>query len=119
MYQLVLKPRAILITKDAYDWYEAQRLGLGEIFLTELDICYKKIQTNPAANSKVKKNYRQGRLLRFPYVVVYEIKKCYADTAPDRNLPADASPRIRKIGVQLRGRSTKSRQFFSPGDSYL
>jgi hypothetical protein len=61
------------MTKDAYDWYEAQRQGLGEIFLTELDICYKKIQTNPTVNSKVKKNYRQGRLLRFPYVVVYEI----------------------------------------------
>ena len=73
MHQLVLKPRAILMAKDAYDWYEAQRRGLGEIFLTELDTCYKKIQTNPAANGKVKKNYRQGRLLRFPYVVVYEI----------------------------------------------
>jgi hypothetical protein len=75
MYQLVLKPRAILMAKDAYDWYEAQRQGLGEIFLTELDASYKKIQTNPAASSKVKKNYRQGRLLRFPYVVVYEIIK--------------------------------------------
>ena len=75
MYQLVLKPRAILTTKDAYDWYEAQRQGLGEIFLTELDACYKKIQIKPVANSKLKKNYRQGRLLRFPYVVVYEIIK--------------------------------------------
>jgi plasmid stabilization system protein ParE len=73
MYQLVLKPEAVLMTKDAYDWYEAQRTGLGELFLTELDAFYKKIQTNPAANRKVKRNYRQGRLLRFPYVVVYEI----------------------------------------------
>jgi len=39
MYQLVLKPRAILMAKDAYDWYEAQRQGLGEIFLTELESC--------------------------------------------------------------------------------
>jgi hypothetical protein len=75
MYQLVLKPGAILMTRDAYDWYEAQRKGLGEIFLADLDACYKKIQTNPAANSKVKRNYRQRRLLRFPYVVVYEIMR--------------------------------------------
>ena len=73
MHQLVLKPRAILMVKDAYDWYEAQRQGLGEIFLAELDTCYKKILMNPSTYSKVKKNYRQGRLLRFPYVVVYEI----------------------------------------------
>lgn len=37
MYQLILKPGAILMAKDAYNWYEEQRQGLGEIFLEELD----------------------------------------------------------------------------------
>lgn len=63
------------MARDAYDWYEEQRKGLGEIFLAELDACYKKIQNNPTANSKVKRNYRQGRLIMFPYVVVYEIMR--------------------------------------------
>jgi toxin ParE1/3/4 len=73
MYQLLLKPGAILMTKDAYDWYEEQRQGLGEMFLTELDTCYKKLQSNPFSNSKIKKNYRQIVLNHFPYVIVYEI----------------------------------------------
>ncbi len=75
MYQFILKPRAVLMSKDAYDWYEEQQRGLGEIFLTELDNCYRKLQLQPAANSKVEKNYRQVRLRRFPYVIVYEIIK--------------------------------------------
>ena len=61
------------MAKDAYDWYEEQRQGLGEIFLAELDNCYKKLQSRPAASSKIKKNYRQARLKHFPYVIVYEI----------------------------------------------
>ena len=61
------------MARDAYQWYEGQRQGLGELFLTELDNCLKEIQITPAANGKVNKNYRQGKLLRFPYVIVYEI----------------------------------------------
>ena len=66
MYPLILKPQAIQMAKDAYQWYEGQRQGLGELFLTELDNCLKEIQITPAANGKVNKNYRQGKLLRFP-----------------------------------------------------
>ena len=33
MYSLIIKPRAILMTKDAYEWYEEQKPGLGEEFL--------------------------------------------------------------------------------------
>ena len=60
--------------KDAYQWYEQQSQGLGELFLKELDYCYRKIQAFPSANSIVKKDYRQMSLKRFPYVVVFKIK---------------------------------------------
>lgn len=73
MHPLILKPQAIQMAKDAYQWYEGQRQGLGELFLTELENCLKKVQTTPEANGKVKKNYRQGKLQRFPYVIIYEI----------------------------------------------
>lgn len=43
MYSLILKPRAILMTKDAYNWYETQKPGLGEEFLEELDVLYHKL----------------------------------------------------------------------------
>jgi len=61
------------MARDAYQWYEVQSKGLGEHFLAELESSLKKIQTTPTANGKVNKNYRQGKLLRFPYVIVYEI----------------------------------------------
>lgn len=48
MYQLIIKPHAIEIAMEAYDWYEEQQLGLGELFLTELDACYDKLETWPA-----------------------------------------------------------------------
>jgi toxin ParE1/3/4 len=73
MYPLIIKPQAIAMARDAYQWYEEQREGLGELFLASLDNGLKNIQSTPTANAKVKKNYRQGRLHRFPYVIVYEI----------------------------------------------
>ena len=75
MYSLIIKPRAIIMTKDAYDWYELQRPGLGEEFLDELDGMYHKLETHPSYFGKVKKNFRQAALKRFPFVIVYEIIK--------------------------------------------
>lgn len=75
MYHLVLKPRAILMTKDAYDWYEKQRNGLGEEFLEELDKFYDKIRKHPEYFGRIKKEFRQAALKRFPFVLIYEIFK--------------------------------------------
>ena len=75
MYSLIIKPRAILMTKDAYDWYETQKPGLGEEFLDELDGVYFKLEAHPQYFGKVKKNFRQVALKRFPFVIVYEIIK--------------------------------------------
>ena len=75
MYQLIIKPRAIEMAMDVYDWYEEQQLGLGELFLTELDACYDKLETWPAVYAKIQKNFRQIILKTFPYVVVFEIIK--------------------------------------------
>ena len=35
------------MTKDAYEWYEEQKPGLGEEFLEELDVIYRKIESHP------------------------------------------------------------------------
>jgi plasmid stabilization system protein ParE len=75
MYSLFLKPRAILMTKKAYDWYEEQKQGLGEAFLSELDTCYRKLASHPDHYGKIKKNIRQVAVKRVPFVVIYEILK--------------------------------------------
>ena len=43
MYSLIIKPLAIQMTKDAFEWYEEQKPGLGEEFLSELDSVYLKL----------------------------------------------------------------------------
>jgi hypothetical protein len=73
MHLLIVKSRAILMIKDAYDWYEKQKGGLGEEFLVELDLVFSKIESAPSYYGKIKGNFRQAVLKRFPYLVVYKI----------------------------------------------
>ena len=75
MYQLIIKPRAILMEKEAYDWYELQQAGLGEIFLKELDDKYQKIETSPTLYGKRDSQYRHISLKKFPFVIVFRIVK--------------------------------------------
>jgi plasmid stabilization system protein ParE len=75
MYRLIVKPHAIEMAKEAYQWYEEQQTGLGDIFLHEIENCYDKIEVWPSSYAKIKKNYRQIILRTFPYVIVFEILK--------------------------------------------
>jgi hypothetical protein len=54
MYQLVIKAGAIEMAKDAYEWYEEQQAGLGNLFLKELDGCYDRIEKWPLGMPKSK-----------------------------------------------------------------
>ena len=74
-YALEIHPKAENETVDAYNWYEDQYNGLGEMFLSDLESVYKKIELNPDFFSKAGKGFRQAVLKQFPYVVVYEIKR--------------------------------------------
>lgn len=75
MYHIILKPKAVAMTEQAYNWYETQRAGLGEILLSGLDVCYKKLQINPNVYRRVYKRYRQATLKKFPYVITYKVIK--------------------------------------------
>lgn len=63
------------MAKEAYEWYNEQQEGLGDLFLTELESSYDKLESWPTAYSKIKRNYRQLVLHTFPYVIVFEIIK--------------------------------------------
>lgn len=75
MYQLIFKPRAVEMQKSAYEWYEQQKTGLGELFLTELDDSYAKLHTAPSSYGNRHAGYRQLVLKRFPFVIVFKIIK--------------------------------------------
>ena len=68
---LVIAPEAEQDVDRAYGWYEQQRVGLGEDFLTSLGACLRGICRNPEIHAQVFGNYRRTFLRRFPYAVFY------------------------------------------------
>ncbi|MGL4550350.1 MAG: type II toxin-antitoxin system RelE/ParE family toxin [Gemmataceae bacterium] len=70
--ELVMAPEAEADIAEAYAWYEARRVGLGEDFLTSVDACIQRIRRLPESNAKVHEDYRRGLVRRFPFAVFYE-----------------------------------------------
>ena len=71
-YKIKIRPLATMEIIDAFDWYEEQRIGLGVEFLDELERFYESLCQNPHTYSYYDKPVRQGKIDRFPYLVVYE-----------------------------------------------
>ncbi len=59
--------------KEAYDWYELQKVGLGELFLEDLADKFHKIEVNPTVFGKREGDYRHIALKKFPYALVFRI----------------------------------------------
>jgi plasmid stabilization system protein ParE len=72
-YRIEIRTLAAREIIAAYDWYEAQREGLGAEFLQELDHFYNSLVQNPFTHSFYSEPIRQGKIRRFPYVVVYDV----------------------------------------------
>ncbi|MBN2464339.1 type II toxin-antitoxin system RelE/ParE family toxin [candidate division WOR-3 bacterium] len=75
---VVVVPEAEQDVTDAYHWYEARRVGLGEEFLSCLDACIETIRRSPHMHPTVFRRFRRTLLRRFPYAVFYE---CESDVA--------------------------------------
>ena len=71
-YKMEVRPLAAIEIIEAYDWYESAKEGLGMEFLNELEVFYESLIRNPNTYSYYDKPVRQGKINRFPYVVVYE-----------------------------------------------
>jgi plasmid stabilization system protein ParE len=70
--ELILAPEVEQDLAEAYAWYEGQRTGLGEEFLTCVDACIQAICRTPEMHQTIQENYRRGLVRRFPYAVFYE-----------------------------------------------
>jgi toxin ParE1/3/4 len=70
--ELILAPEAEQDMAEAYAWYEKQRAGLGEEFMTCVDACIQGICRTPEMYGVIHENYRRGLVRRFPYAVFYE-----------------------------------------------
>ena len=73
MYNLKFKPEVYNDIKVAYDWYESQRIGLGEDFLLTLEESYSKIKRTSKVYQLIYKIVRRKLLRRFPYGIFFVI----------------------------------------------
>ena len=73
-YTLVIKVEALADMQEAYDYYEANKAGLGERFLDTLDDYFKQIQKYPEHFQIKRKPYREAIIKDFPYMIIYEIE---------------------------------------------
>lgn len=73
-FQLYLQTAAINDLQDAVDWYEAQKLGFGQEFLSAVGEILGFIEENPLIFVQVYRQKRRAALRRFPYNVIYVVE---------------------------------------------
>ena len=77
-HKVVITPFAYNDEYETYVWYEEQHVGLGDEFLNELEIAYRKIANNPHHYGFIDENkiLRDYLIRRFPYLE-YPVKLIY------------------------------------------
>ena len=73
-YVLEIKEEAIFDIKEAYLYYEEQKIGLGNRFLDTLETYIERVQKNPEHYQVKRKPYREAFIKDFPYLIIYEIE---------------------------------------------
>ena len=68
--ELVVAPEADQDIQEAYAWYELQRPGLGEEYLSCIEACVQGLHRSPLTYPVVHETYRRALVRRFPYAVV-------------------------------------------------
>jgi len=66
-------PEAEADVEEAFEWYEAQRPGLGPAFRRALDIAVAAVENQPEAYAVIHRNTRRVLLPRFPYGLYYRV----------------------------------------------
>jgi plasmid stabilization system protein ParE len=71
--RFILRPRAENDIRSAFEWYESQRLGLGDQFLAALRERLEAVRNFPEANPIVYRDIRRAVVSRFPYLIFYVV----------------------------------------------
>ena len=57
----------------AADYYEEQVVGLGDVFIDEVEKVLDVIEQQPASGTKITKTERRFLVSRFPYGIIYSV----------------------------------------------
>ena len=73
MRPYIVRPAAAADIRRAYRWYERQRDGLGEEFLTEVRAAMDAVFTAPTAYQVLHRQTRRVLVRRFPYGLLFRL----------------------------------------------
>lgn len=73
LYELEIKEEAFLEIKEAYDYYEYKKKGLGIRFIETLEVYIERVKRYPEHYQIKRKPYREAPIKDFPFVIIYEI----------------------------------------------
>jgi len=73
-WRVIIRPRAEADLRDARNWYENQRAGLGEEFLVATANTIKLLLRNPELRPEYYRGFRRILLRRFPYKLFYRLE---------------------------------------------
>lgn len=71
---VVFRAAAEADLREAYQWYEAQREGLGESFLLSIEAASAAIQRSPESYPIVYKHVHRALIRRFPFGIFYLVE---------------------------------------------
>lgn len=73
-FNMLIRPRAESQLREAYDWYESKRYGLGSEFLLSVEATFSLISKEPAMFTKRYQEVRCALTARFPYGIFYFVE---------------------------------------------
>ena len=73
-YRLKFSTRALREAGQVQDWYETQSRGLGEEFITAMELQLKRLEQAPLFYAEAIPGVRRALLPRFPYGLFYAVR---------------------------------------------
>jgi plasmid stabilization system protein ParE len=70
---VLFRPAAAADVEAGYQWYEAQRPGLGEEFLLAVRTAIESVRARPLAYPMMFRQTRRLLVRRFPYLLCYRV----------------------------------------------
>ncbi len=75
IYKIVVLNIAANELDEALGFYESKKIGLGNSFLLEINSVYKQLVKTPFIFRKNNLGYREARVNKFPFLIIYEVKE--------------------------------------------
>jgi len=70
-YEIVLRARHEIL--EAWEWYEDRQQGLGDRFITQVNLKIQQITKTPDRYPEKKRSFREAKIGVFPYLLIYKI----------------------------------------------